>query len=97
MRIRSFEPRDQDTARRLILAGLGEHFGWIDETRNQDLDNITVNYIERGSTFLLAEIDGTLVGTAALITESKDTGRIVRVSVSQMYRRKGIGRVLVTL
>ncbi len=95
LRIRSFEARDQETARRLILAGLGEHFGWIDETRNPDLDDIAANYIERGSTFLVAEIDGKLIGTAALITESKDTGRIVRMSVSPMYRRKGIGRVLV--
>lgn len=80
----------------LILAGLGEHFGWIDETRNPDLDDIAANYIERESIFLVAEIDGKLVGTAALIPESKDTGRIVRMSVSQMHRRKGIGRVLVS-
>ncbi len=96
MRIRPFEPRDQETARMLILAGLGEHFGWIDETRNPDLDDIAANYIQRGSIFIVAEIDGKLVGTAALIPESKDTGRIVRVSVSQMQRRKGIGRVLVS-
>lgn len=96
LRIRPFEARDQETARRLILAGLGEHFGWIDETRNPDLDDIAANYVDRGSTFLVAEIDGKLVGTAALVTERKDTGRIVRMSVSQMYRRKGIGRVLVS-
>ncbi len=94
--IRSFEPRDQDTARQLILTGLGEHFGWIDETRNPDLNDIAANYIERGDTFVVAEIDGDLIGTAALITETTDTGRIVRMSVSQMYRRKGIGRALVS-
>ncbi len=93
--IRSFEPRDQDAARHLILAGLGEHFGWIDETRNPDLDDITANYIARGATFLIAEIDGQLVGTGALIAESADTGRIVRMSVSRLHRRKGIGRALV--
>ena len=37
MLIRAFEPRDQAAARQLILAGLGEHFGWIDETCNPDL------------------------------------------------------------
>ena len=94
--IRPFEPRDQDAARGVILAGLGEHFGWIDETRNPDLDDIAANYIARGSIFVVAEIDNKLVGTAALIAESKSTGRIVRVSVSQTYRRRGIGRVLVS-
>ena len=96
MLIRSFEPRDQDAARQLILAGLGEHFGWIDETRNPDLDNITANYIERGHTFVIAETNDELIGTGALITESEDTGRITRMSVSRMYRRKGIGCALVT-
>lgn len=36
LRSRSFEPCDQDAARHLILAGLGEHVGWIDETRNPE-------------------------------------------------------------
>ncbi len=94
--IRPFEPRDQAAARQLILIGLGEHFGWIDETRNPDVDDITANYIERGDIFLIVEMDGVLVGTGALITESADTGRIVRMSVSRMYRRKGIGRALVS-
>jgi 8-oxo-dGTP pyrophosphatase MutT (NUDIX family)/GNAT superfamily N-acetyltransferase len=95
LQIRSFEQRDQHTARKLILAGLGEHFGWIDETRNPDLDDIAKNYLERGYTFLIAEIDGKLVGTGALVTHSDKTGRIVRMSVGEMHRRKGIGRALV--
>lgn len=94
--IRSFESRDQDAARQLILAGLGEHFGWIDETRNPDLDDIAAHYIKRGDTFLIAEMDGRLVGTGALLTETADIGRIVRMSVSRRYRRNGIGRSLVS-
>ncbi len=96
LHIRPFEPRDQDTVRRLVLAGLGEHFGWIDETRNPDLDDIETNYLKREHTFIVAEIDGKLVGTGALLTESQNTGRIVRISVSQARRRNGIGRALVT-
>jgi ribosomal protein S18 acetylase RimI-like enzyme len=96
LHIRPFEPRDQDAVRRLVLAGLGEHFGWIDETRNPDLDDIETNYLKREHTFIVAEIDGKLVGTGALLTESQNTGRIVRISVSQARRRNGIGRALVT-
>ena len=95
MFIRSFEPRDQNAARQLILTGLGEHFGFIDETYNPDLDDIAANYIEPGHTFAVAEIGTELVGTGALITEREGTGRLVRMSVSRKYRRKGIGRALV--
>lgn len=96
LHIRPFEPRDQDAVRRLILAGLGEHFGWIDETRNPDLDDIETNYLKRDYIFIVAEIDGKIVGTGALLTESQNVGRIVRMSVSKAHRRNGIGRALVT-
>jgi len=80
--------------RRLILTGLGEHFGWIDETRNPDLDDIAAHYTERGHTFVVAEMHGEIVGAAALKTEDETTGRIVRMSVAQSHRRQGIGRAL---
>ena len=80
----------------LILAGLGDHFGWIDEMCNPDLDDIMANYIESGHVLVVAEIDSELVGTGALTTENENTGRIVRMSVKQTHRRKGIGRALLT-
>jgi putative acetyltransferase len=93
--IRAFEPRDQAAARQLILTGLGEHFGWIDETCNPDLDDITANYVELSHVFLVAEIGGELVGTGGLIVEREGVGRIVRMSVSRTHRRAGIGQALV--
>jgi GNAT superfamily N-acetyltransferase len=95
MIIRSFEPSDQAAARQLILNGLGEHFGWIDETCNPDLDDIAANYVELGHVFVVAEIDGELVGTGGLTAEGKNVGRIVRMSVSRVHRRAGIGQALV--
>jgi ribosomal protein S18 acetylase RimI-like enzyme len=93
--IRPFEPRDQQAARVLILDGLGEHFGYIDETRNPDLDDIAANFITPGNVFVIAQIDGKLIGTGALIGEDAHTGRIVRMSVRRQVRRQGIGRALV--
>jgi GNAT superfamily N-acetyltransferase len=93
--IRPFQARDQMDARQLILTGLGEHFGWIDETRNPDLNDIAAYYLARGHTFLVAESNGQIVGTGVLLTESADAGRIARMSVSRAHRRKGIGRALV--
>jgi GNAT superfamily N-acetyltransferase len=92
--IRPFITADQEAARRLILNGLGEHFGFVDETRNPDIDDITAHYIAEGQAFIIAEIDGTLVGTGALIGEDERTGRIVRMSVAREMRRKGIAQAL---
>ncbi len=94
--IRAFAPADQPAASRLILAGLGEHFGAIDETRNPDLDDIQRHYVDRGSIFLVAELAGALVGTAALVRENDAESRLVRVSVISALRRQGIARTLVS-
>ncbi len=93
--IRPFQPGDQDAARRLILDGLGEHFGFIDETRNPDLDDIARHYLAAGHAFIVAEADDKIVGTGGLIAYGAGTGRIVRMSVSHDHRRLGIGRAVV--
>jgi GNAT superfamily N-acetyltransferase len=80
----------------LILLGLGEHFGFIDETCNPDIDDIPAYYLASGQTFLVAEIDGMLVGTGALIREDTQIGRIVRMSVARDLRRQGIAQALMT-
>lgn len=93
--IRRFEPADQAAARRLIQTGLAEHFGFVDEDANPDLDDIAASYPAQGHRFLIAESGGDLIGTAALITAGKEAGRIVRVSVAPDYRRRGVARALV--
>jgi ribosomal protein S18 acetylase RimI-like enzyme len=93
--IRAIGPGDQEAARRLILAGLGEHFGYIDETCNPDIDDIATNYVARGDVFLVAMLGGELAGTGALIVGGPEAGRVVRVSVAPAQRRRGIGRALV--
>jgi GNAT superfamily N-acetyltransferase len=93
--IRAFEPEDQQAVQRLILEGLGEHFGFIDETVNPDLDDIQAAYVDAGARFVVAEIDGELAGTGALIEEEPGVGRLVRMSVAPAHRGKGLGRALV--
>jgi len=92
--IRAFLPDDQEAARSLILAGLAEHFGWADEAANPDIDDIAASYLAGGHIFLIAELDGLLVGTAGLLLEEGKSGRVVRVSVTQAHRRQGIARML---
>jgi ribosomal protein S18 acetylase RimI-like enzyme len=93
--ISPFVAEYQDDVRKLILEGLSEHFGFVDESLNPDLNDIQAEFIARGQSFVVAHIGDTLVGTGALIHEKDNIGRIVRMSVNREYRRRGIGKALV--
>jgi predicted GNAT family acetyltransferase len=95
VKIRNFQAQDQEIVKTLILQGLGEHFGRINPDLNPDLNDINTAYVQAGHSFIVAEIGGQIVGTAALVIESPQVGRIVRVTVSPEQRRAGIGRLLV--
>jgi ribosomal protein S18 acetylase RimI-like enzyme len=88
--IRPFVREDQASARSLILTGLSERWGTLDESRNADLRDIAGAY-ETG-VFLCAWEDGTLIGTGALLPRQGGVGEIVRMSVARAYRRRGVGR-----
>lgn len=89
IRIRPFVPADQADARAVILTGLGERFGFIDETLNPDLDDIAVSY--RSGAFLVAECEGRIVGTGALTHETDGVWRLHRMSTAKRHRRHRIG------
>ena len=88
--IRTFEPGDQHIVKKLILGGLSEHFDALDPTLNKDLENISATYLTNRNIMLVAELDGKILATGALIREAERTGRIVRVSVDSAYRRCGV-------
>lgn len=100
LNIRPFQAKDQEAARRLILEGLRQHWGFLDESKNPDLDDIAAGYAH--GVFLVAHLDNKLVGTGALLPEGRPggepAGRIVRMSVAANCRRRGIGgRILQAL
>jgi ribosomal protein S18 acetylase RimI-like enzyme len=87
---------DQDAARAVILTGLGEHWGFIDETLNPDVDDIAGHYPpETADFFVVEDADGAIIGTAGLVREDEQTGRIVRMSVVNAARGRGIGKRMV--
>ncbi len=90
--LRPFCPKDQAAAQRLILAGLEERWGYLDPTKNPDLDDIASTYAN--STFLVAWRGDELVGTGALVHEARGIARIVRMSVAAPMRRRGIGALI---
>jgi len=87
-----FQPEDQSAVKDLILAGLKEHWGALDLTRNPDLNDIALSYA--GSTFLVAWENGKIIATGALVPRANGTAEIVRMSVATGQRRKGIGRMI---
>jgi N-acetylglutamate synthase-like GNAT family acetyltransferase len=85
----------EQKARALILEGFLERFGFIDERFNPDLNEIISHYSQEKRVFLIGLQDGELIGTGALIEENETTGRIVRMSVANAYRRNGFaGQIL---
>jgi ribosomal protein S18 acetylase RimI-like enzyme len=88
--IRPFQPEHQAAAQKLILTGLEEHWGTLDPSFNQDLNDIASTYAS--GIFLTAWLGDRLVGTGALIPSADHTAEIVRMSVDTSLRRMGIGR-----
>jgi GNAT superfamily N-acetyltransferase len=90
-----FQPSDQPEARALILSGLVEHWGFLDASKNPDLEDIAFSYA--GGFFLVARQEGRLVGTGALLpTADPATWQVVRMSVARELRRSGLGRQILS-
>ncbi len=90
IRLARFRPMDQTPARSLILAGLAERWGALDESRNPDLNDIASAYAT--GIVLCAWSGETLVGTGALVPREAGVVEIVRMSVARDWRRNGVGR-----
>ena len=88
--IAPFRPEDQNAARTLILAGLEERWGALDEALNLDLRDIARTF--REGLFLCAWVDGVLIGTGAFLPRGRATAEIVRMTVARNWRRRGVGR-----
>ena len=87
-----FKQAYQVQAKKLVLAGLEEHWRVLDLSKNPDLDDIGTSYIN--GLFLIALRNNEIVGTGAIVTRPNNTGEIVRMSVATHLRRNGIGKML---
>jgi GNAT superfamily N-acetyltransferase len=92
--LQPFCPADQAEVKSLILAGLVDHWGVLDPSKNPDLDDIAAAYA--GATFLVARLGRRIVGTGALVPRGDGTAEIVRMSVVRDLRRRGLGRLILT-
>ena len=77
-------------ARRLILDGLAERWGEIDESLNPDLADLLGHYAT--GRVVVARAEGRVVGTGAVIPLDSAIAEIRRMSVDRQHRGQGIGR-----
>lgn len=94
IRIRKFRDEDQEKVKKLILDGLVEHWGCLDESKNPDLDNIAQSY--ESGIFLVADHETEIVGCGAIKSLANKSGEIVRMSIAKPFRRQGIGSLILT-
>jgi putative acetyltransferase len=92
IKIRPFEPSDQAAVKQMILDGLVEHWGFLDSTKNPDLNDIARSY--SNAVFLVATLKGSIAGCGALAPIDSNTGEVVRMSVDRSLRQKGIGTLV---
>jgi ribosomal protein S18 acetylase RimI-like enzyme len=74
----------------LALHDVGAHGGqggWDD-----DLHNVTAEYLDSGGEFLVGECEGRLVAMGALLPVSGELARVKRMRVHPDYQRRGFGR-----
>lgn len=77
----------------MILRGLGEHFGDVDESLNPDLEDIGETYAP--GYFVLGWAEDSLVATGGFLPRAESTAQIHRVSVASEQRRGGVGSAIV--
>jgi len=90
--LRPFQLSDQPAVKKLVLAGLVDHWKVLDPTKNPDLDDIQNHY--KNATFLVVQENDRILGCGALVPRSLETAEIVRMSVDSLTRRRGIGTLI---
>jgi len=87
-----FQPKYQSETKNLVLAGLAEHWGTLDPSKNPDLDDISLSY--SNGMFLIALQDNKIIGTGAVVPKSNNSAEIARMSVATNMRRNGVGKMI---
>jgi GNAT superfamily N-acetyltransferase len=87
--LRPFLSEDQQAVKELILAGLVDHWGVLDPTKNPNLNDIATSYA--GADFLVAWRGDEIVGSGACVPRSGEVAEIVRMSVRKDLRGCGLG------
>ena len=80
--------------RRLNLEWL-DHYHLTESHDLMVLDDPRGTIINRGGAIYLAEVDGQIVGSAALMKEHEGVYELAKMAVTQEFRGKGISKLLI--
>ncbi|MDO9517198.1 MAG: GNAT family N-acetyltransferase [Methanosarcinaceae archaeon] len=94
MIIKTFPPSMADEVKDLVLGVLKEHGFEYDPTKDFDLDDIDVQYLQSGGNFYVGLVDGMMIGTSAVRRIDDKKCEIKRIYVKKEFRGRGFGRDL---
>lgn len=91
--IRAFQVADQAAIFALHSAALQAlGIDAIGGPWDDDLRDVQASYLDQGGAFLVAIVDGQLVGMGALARIDRETAEIKRMRIAPDYQGQGIGR-----
>lgn len=93
LRIRGYREADGTAVRRIHESGMRQEGTYVDGTY-ADLEDIGRSYLSEGGAFLVAEVNGRVVGIGGLQKKGRGTGFINRISVKKAFRGRGIGTAI---
>lgn len=97
--IRLYQPSDRQAFVELNLDWIEEYFAVEDSDREQ-LERLETTILARGGQIVVAELDGRVVGTGAILpphhdpTDGRKWLEIIKMSTAKDQRRQGIGRAV---
>jgi len=96
MTIRRFEPNDGEQVKKLILSILTSEYPFDKKAySDSDLNNIPESYSGTRETFIVMDVDGSIIGTVGIKEESDDSALLRRLFVHGDFRGKGFGKKLI--
>lgn len=93
LQIIEFQPLYQPDFYRLNLAWIKKYFVVEDIDRNL-LEHPQEEIIDKGGSIFLAQIDGAIVGTAAMLSLEEGVYELSKMSVDETLQGRGVGRLL---
>ena len=95
MQVRTFEPKDGNSVKDLIVSILTKEYPFDKSVyENSDIVDISQAYGGKRDAFFVIESEGKILGVVGIKEDSRDTVLIRRLFVDPACRRRGYGELL---